>query len=121
VLLRPTFWLLWVAPTQLAGFSFKRSSLADPTAIVGPIIDMVAISHDVEGTSYEELGDATAYFYYAFLPHLWSPAALPPHLLYHRAIELAVAPVQPISSCMISHRLPTSFRTSKKIEIEKLI
>jgi hypothetical protein len=59
---------------------------------MGPILDMVAISHDVDGVSYEESDDAYACFYYAFLPHLWSPADLPPWLLYHGAIKLAAAP-----------------------------
>jgi hypothetical protein len=28
-----------------------------PTTIVGSILDMVVVSHDVEGASYEELGN----------------------------------------------------------------
>jgi hypothetical protein len=51
-----------------------------------------------------------------FLPRLWSPAALPPHLLHHGAIKLVVAVAQPTSSRMISHHLPTSFPTAEKKE-----
>jgi hypothetical protein len=39
------------------GFAFESQALADPTTIVGHILDTVVVSHDVEGVSYEELGD----------------------------------------------------------------
>jgi hypothetical protein len=35
------------------GFAFEPWSLADPTATVGPILDTVAVSHDVKGASYK--------------------------------------------------------------------
>jgi hypothetical protein len=41
---------------------------------------------------------------------------LPPRLLHCKAIKLAIAPVQPTSSCKISHRLPASFPTTEEIE-----
>jgi hypothetical protein len=41
----------------LVGFAFEPLALADPTTIVGPISDMVAVSHDVKGMSYEESDD----------------------------------------------------------------
>jgi hypothetical protein len=50
---------------------------------MGPVLDAVVVSLDVEGASYKDSGDAYAHFYYAFLPRLWSPAALPPRLLHH--------------------------------------
>jgi hypothetical protein len=57
VALRPSLWLLWTALTRLVGFAFKPWALVDPTAIVGLILDLIAISHDVEGVLYEESGD----------------------------------------------------------------
>jgi hypothetical protein len=39
---------------------------------------------------------------------------LPPWLLHHGAIKLAVAPAQPTSSRMISHCLPASFPMAEK-------
>jgi hypothetical protein len=39
---------------------------------------------------------------------------LPPRLLHCGAIKLAVAPTQPTSSHMISHRLPASFAMAEK-------
>jgi hypothetical protein len=71
--------------------------------IVGPILDMVAVSHDVYGASYEESDDVQDHFYCTFLPRLQRLAALP-RLLHHGAIKLAVALAQPTSSHMISHR-----------------
>jgi hypothetical protein len=38
------------------GFCLGTLSIAGPLAIMGPILDMVVISHDVEGTLCEELG-----------------------------------------------------------------
>jgi hypothetical protein len=32
--------------------------LVDPTEIMGPVLDMIAMSHGVEGTSYKESDDA---------------------------------------------------------------
>jgi hypothetical protein len=81
---------------------------------MGPILDKVIVSHDVEGASYEESGDTLAHFYYAYLLRIWSQATLPPWLLHHGAIKLVVAPTQPTSSHMISHRLPTSFPMTEK-------
>jgi hypothetical protein len=54
--------------------------------------------------------------------HLRSLATLPPRLLHHRAIKLAIAPAQLTSSCTISHRLLASFPMAKKErDIEKEI
>jgi hypothetical protein len=39
-------------------FTFEPRALADPTTIVGPVLDTVVVSHDVEGMSYEVLDDA---------------------------------------------------------------
>jgi hypothetical protein len=85
-------------------------------AIMGPILDTVVVSHDVECMSYKELGDASAHFYCAFLWHLRNLAALPPRLLHHGAIKLAVAPAQPTSSHTISHHVNTSFPMAEKKE-----
>jgi hypothetical protein len=83
-------------------------------------LDPIAISHDVQGASYEESDDAQDHFYCAFLLCLWSLAALPPQLLHLRAIKLVVAPAQSPSSRMISHYLLTSFpMVEKKQGIEK--
>jgi hypothetical protein len=57
VSLRSSFWLLWAALTWLAGFAFEPCALAYPTTIVRPVLDMVTISHAVEGALYEESGD----------------------------------------------------------------
>jgi hypothetical protein len=54
-----------------------------------------------------------------FLPCLQSLAALPPWLLYHVAIKLAVAPTQPTSSCMISNHLPASFPMAEEKERQR--
>jgi hypothetical protein len=48
--------------------------------------------------------------------HAYGAVALPPRLLHHGAIKLAVAPTQPTSSRTISHRLPTSFPMTEKKE-----
>jgi hypothetical protein len=47
VLLHPSLLFLYVALTQLVGFAFGPWALADPTGIVEPILDTVAISCDV--------------------------------------------------------------------------
>jgi hypothetical protein len=39
-------------------FAFEPLALAYPMTIVGPVSDMVALSHDVKGASYEESDDA---------------------------------------------------------------
>jgi hypothetical protein len=54
----PSVWLLWVALTRLAGFTFEPYALVDPMAIMGHVLDTIVISHDVEGASYEESDDA---------------------------------------------------------------
>jgi hypothetical protein len=77
-------------------------------------LDTVVVSRDVEGAPYEASDDTQAHFYWAFLPCLWSPAALPARLLHHGAIKLAVAHAQPTSSRMILHYLPTSFPMVEK-------
>jgi hypothetical protein len=89
---------------------------------MGPILDMVAVSRDVWCVSCEELNDVKDHFYYAILPRLQSLAALPPRLLHHGAIKLAVVLMQSTSSRMIFHRPFASFPTAKKKEgIEKHI
>jgi hypothetical protein len=40
---------------QASGFCLKTLSCCRPTAIVGPILDTIIVSHDVMGTSCEEL------------------------------------------------------------------
>jgi hypothetical protein len=40
------------------GFTFEPIALANPTAIVGPILEIDDASLDVEGASYEESNDA---------------------------------------------------------------
>jgi hypothetical protein len=45
-----------MALTRLVGFTLEPRALVGPSAIMGPILDMVVVSHDVEGMSYEELG-----------------------------------------------------------------
>jgi hypothetical protein len=40
----------------IGGFHLRTLSVASPSAIMGPILDTVVISHDVEGVSCEELG-----------------------------------------------------------------
>jgi hypothetical protein len=43
-----------VDPT--GGVCLRTMSYCKPTAIVGPILDMLTVSHGVEGASCEELG-----------------------------------------------------------------
>jgi hypothetical protein len=99
------------------GFHLGTLSIAGPSLIMGPILDMVAISRDVEGTSCEEMG----WHINSCLLHLFTTPA--------RALRFASSVVtlwgykygshpcvQPPSSCMISHRLPASFSTTEKKE-----
>jgi hypothetical protein len=58
VLLRPSRWLLWEALTRLGWFCLRILIFADPTTIMGPILDMVAVLLDVEAVLYEESDDA---------------------------------------------------------------
>jgi hypothetical protein len=71
-------------------FLLGTLSIAGPSTIMGPILDMVAIAHDVEGVSCEELGWCTNS---CLLRLFTAPAALPSQLFHHGAIKLAVTPV----------------------------
>jgi hypothetical protein len=44
--LRPSLLLLWAGLTRSVGFAFRPRALADPTAIMGLISDMVVASHE---------------------------------------------------------------------------
>jgi hypothetical protein len=46
---------LW--QTQLGGFCLQTLSFGRLMAIMGPILDMVVVSHVIKGASYEESGD----------------------------------------------------------------
>jgi hypothetical protein len=76
------------------GFHLGTLSVAGPSTIMGPILDTVVVSHDVEGTSCEELGGTQTHVYCTFLQCLQGPAALHPLLLHHGAIKLVVGPAR---------------------------
>jgi hypothetical protein len=91
--------------------------LAGPLAIVGPILDTVSISHNVEGTSFEELGRCIN----SCLLHLFTTHVRVRHcassVVTPRGYKASCHPyAQPISSRMISYRLPASFPTLLKIK-----
>jgi hypothetical protein len=89
--------------------------LVAPSAIVGLILDMVAVSCDVEGTSYEELECLTK----LCLPRLFTVPSRTRCFVslvvtlqgYEAGGRLCV---QLTSSHTISHHLPTSFPTRLK-------
>jgi hypothetical protein len=75
-----------------SGFHRRTLSIAGPLVIMGPILDMVVISRDVEGALCEE---SRWCINSCLLPLFIAPAraaALPPRLLHHGAIKLVVAP-----------------------------
>jgi hypothetical protein len=74
------------------GFHLRTISIAGPSTIMGHVLDTVVVSHDVEGTSCEELGGTQTHVYCTFLQCLQGPTALHPWLLHHGAIKLVVAP-----------------------------
>jgi hypothetical protein len=83
--------------------------------IVGPILDTVAISHDVEGVLYKESG----WRINSFLLRLFAAPALPSRFASWVVTPLGYKAgsrsyVQPMSSRTISHHLPTSFHTTEK-------
>jgi hypothetical protein len=89
------------------GFHLGTISVAGPSAILGPILDMVAVSCNVEGASFDKLG----WHINSCLIHLFTAPARAGHFA-----SLVVTPqgykasghhcTQPTSSCMISHHSP---------------
>jgi hypothetical protein len=93
-----------------SGFCLGTLSFAGPSPIIGPILDTVAISRDVKGTSCKELGQHVN----SCLLHLFTaPAGA------HHFASSVVTPrgykagshssTQPTSSRTISYHLPASF------------
>jgi hypothetical protein len=104
----------------IGGFHLRTLSVEHPSAIMGPILDMIVVSHDVEGVSCEELG---WHVNSCLLGHFTAPARA------RRFASSVVTPrgykaggrsyVQHTSSHMISHRLLASFPTTEKKERER--
>jgi hypothetical protein len=46
----------WGGADPTGGFCIRTLSYSRPMANMGPILDMVAVSHDLAGASCEELG-----------------------------------------------------------------
>jgi hypothetical protein len=98
-------------------FHLGTLSFAGPLVIVRPILDMVAISHDVEGASCVELGWRINSCLLCFFT---TPAKA------RHFASLVVTPqeykadgrscTKPMSSHMISHCLPVSFPMANKKE-----
>jgi hypothetical protein len=79
---------------------------------VGPILDMVAVSHDVDGALYEEMGCSMN----SCVVHLFTMPArtrrFASSIVPLRVYKACDHPsVQPTFSRMISHHLPASFPT----------
>jgi hypothetical protein len=99
------------------GFCLRTQSVAGPSTIMGPILDTVDVSRDVEGVSCEEL----AWLVNSFLLRLFTALARS-----CRFASSVVTPqacnassrscVQPMSSRTISHHVPTSLPTAKRKE-----
>jgi hypothetical protein len=45
----------WGSADPAVGFCLRTLSYCRPTAIMGPILDTVVVSHNVVGTSFQEL------------------------------------------------------------------
>jgi hypothetical protein len=96
-------------------FCLGTMSVADPSAIMGPVLDTIVVSCGVEGTLCEELG----WHVNSCLLRLF---IVPPGA--HGFASLVVTPrvykvgghhyVQRTSSRMISHHLSTSFPMAEK-------
>jgi hypothetical protein len=62
--------LVALGGSNLTGwFHLRTLSFGRPHGNHGPVLDMVAISHDIEGASYEESDDTQAHFYLACRAH----------------------------------------------------
>jgi hypothetical protein len=100
-----------------SGFHLETLSVAGPSAIARPILDTLVVSHDVEGTSCEELGWRVN----SCLLHLFTMPAGPHHFASSVVTSWGYnasghSCAQPTFSHMISHCLPTSFPTAEKKE-----
>jgi hypothetical protein len=98
-----------------SGFCLGTLSVAGPSVIMGPILDIVVIFHDVEGASCEELGWRVK----SCLLHLFTAptrarrfasSIVTPHGYQAGGHPCA----QPMSSRMISHHLMASFPMAEK-------
>jgi hypothetical protein len=89
--------------------------LADPSAIVGPVLDTVAVSHDVEGMSYEESEWCINSFLLCLFTTLAKPSRIATLIVKPRGYKAGSRSyAQHTSFHMISHRLPTSFPMAEK-------
>jgi hypothetical protein len=99
------------------GFCLRTLSCHRPTTIVGPILDTIVVSHDVEGTSCEELG----WHINLCLLHLFTVPVWARHfassVVKPQGYKTGGHPcTQPTSSHMSSHHLNASFPMAKKKE-----
>jgi hypothetical protein len=99
------------------GFCLGTLRFAGPSAIMGPILDMVVVSHDVEGVSCDELGwrvnSCLLRLFSVFAgARRFASSVVTPQGYKARGCSCT----QPTSSYMISHRLPTSFPMAEKKE-----
>jgi hypothetical protein len=92
------------------GFRLGTLSVAGPSAIVGPILDTIAVSRNVEGASCEELG--WHIFTMLTRAHHFASSVVTPWGYKTSGRSYA----QPMSSHTISHRLPASFPIAEKKE-----
>jgi hypothetical protein len=97
------------------GFRLGTMSIAGPLAILGSVLDTVAISHDVNDTSCEEL----MWHVKSCLLHIFTAPArarrFASSIVTLRGYKVGKCPcTQPTSSHMISHYLPASFHTAEK-------
>jgi hypothetical protein len=103
--------------TLCVASSLALFALADPSAIMELILDIVVVSHNVEGASYEE----SRWHANSFLLHLFTVSAktccFASSVVTPRGYKADdCSCVQPMSSHMISHHLPAFFPEAEKKE-----
>jgi hypothetical protein len=105
------------ASDPTGGFCLGTLSLADALVIIGPILDTVVVSHDVAGTSCEELGWHVNFMFTTLFTMPARPSRFASSVVTPRGYKAnGCSCVQPISYRTISHRLPASFPTAEKKE-----
>jgi hypothetical protein len=115
VSLHPSLWLLWAALTHRWVSPSKPWAFADPTAIMGPILDTVAtflrrIGCVIRGVGWHIKSFLLCLVTESAKPNCFTSLAVTPQG-YKAGL---VTPVQPTSSCMISLYSSASFPTAEK-------
>jgi hypothetical protein len=84
---------------------------------MGPVLETVATSRDVEGTSYEESGWRANSFLLRLFKVPGRPSCFASSVVTPRGYKASDrSSAQPMTSCTISHRIPTSFPMAEKKE-----